>query len=207
LTSRIIRIRKHDLVNKLQTVEPHPHPNVVLEQYTTPADLAAEILFSACYEYGDIEGKSVLDLGTGTGRLAIGASILGASHAIGIDLDKSALKVAMKSCRRLEVKVDWILGDVESLGGQVDTIVMNPPFGTKRPHADTQFLQVAVRLAKIAYSVHKSSTRRYLTHWLHQHHAEAHSMAVTKIEIPHQFPFHKERRRQVNVDVVRVIRT
>ena len=72
LTSRAITIRKHDLAIRLQTVESHPRPNVALEQYAVPADLAAEILFRACYEFGDIEGKLVIDLGTGTGRLSLG---------------------------------------------------------------------------------------------------------------------------------------
>jgi len=94
LSARPIQIRKHDLAIVLQKISPHPSPKVTLEQYTTPADLAAEILFSACYLHDDIQRKRVLDLGTGTGRLAIGASILGAAYVVGIDLDADSIKLA-----------------------------------------------------------------------------------------------------------------
>lgn len=54
-----VQIRKHELAIRLQQVKPHPAPQVELEQYTIPADLAADILFAACYTYGDIEQKIV----------------------------------------------------------------------------------------------------------------------------------------------------
>jgi putative methylase len=99
LPTRPIQIRKHDLAIALQKVNPHPKPKVGLEQYTIPADLAAEILFTACYTHDDIQEKNVLDLGTGTGRLALGASILGAKTVVGVDIDASSIRVASRSAR------------------------------------------------------------------------------------------------------------
>jgi hypothetical protein len=64
-------------------------------------------------------------------------------------------------------QVDLVLCDVASLGGQrrlaADTVIMNPPFGTKRRGADTEFLRAAARIARGAiYSLHKSSTRGHI---------------------------------------------
>ena len=205
VSSKTIAIRKRDLAIKLQTIELHPTPRVTLEQYTIPADLAAEILFCACYVHDDVENKSVLDLGAGTGRLALGASILRASQVVGVDLDQTALEVAVRSCRRLGLEANWVLGDIKALRGPVDTVFMNPPFGTKRAHADTDFLGVALRLGDAIYSIHKSSTRSYLERWFREHDVDAERMISTKLEIPHQFPFHKKKRAYVEVDVYRIV--
>jgi len=202
--TRTVLIRKRDLARTLQTIGSHPKPKANLEQYTIPADLAAEILFLACYVHEDIEGKSVLDLGTGTGRLAIGAAMLGADYVIGIDIDRWALEVAASSCRRLGLRADWLLGDVGNLRGQVDTVLMNPPFGTKQPHVDVKFLQTALSLGKIVYSIHKSSTRQFVQRWLRQHDADSAPVISTGMEIPHQFDFHTRRRSCVAVDVFRI---
>jgi putative methylase len=207
LTSRTIRIRKHDLAINLQTVGSHPIPKVVLEQYSVPADLAAEVLFRACYEFGDIEGKTVIDLGAGTGRLALGASMLGAEYTIGAELDRLALEVGARNCKRLGLRVDWVLAEIETLRGPVDTVVMNPPFGTRSPHADTRFLQTALRIAKVVYSIHKTSTRKHLARWFGDHNGKANVILSTDMEIPHQFSFHKKRTRYVEVDVFRIVRS
>ncbi len=207
LPTRPIKIRKHDLAIALQKVKPHPKPDAALEQYTIPADLAAEILFTACYAHDDIEGKRVLDLGTGTGRLALGASILGARTVLGVDIDAPSIHVASQSARVLGVEADWVVGDIGIIRGSFDTVLMNPPFGTKQPHADIQFLQCAQSLAPVIYSIHKSSTRSFLGHWLENQGLKGERIMSTKMEIPHQFSFHRKPKRFVEVDVFRIVRT
>ena len=201
---RQVLIRKRDLTIKLQQVSSHPDPKVALEQYTIPAGLAASILFEACYVYDDIENKSVADLGTGTGRLALGASMLGADYVVGVDLDLLSLDVALRNARLLGLQPDWVRSDIENLRGKVDTVLMNPPFGTKQRHADTHFLQVALGLGTIVYSIHKSSTRPYLIRWLHGRADLTERILSAKMEIPHQFSFHRKRSHQVEVDVLRI---
>ncbi len=207
MSPRTVLIRKRDLAIKLQKVSPHPKPKVALEQYTIPADLAADMLFLACYSYGDIEGKCVADLGTGTGRLALGASMLGAGYVVGVDLDPVSLTVASRNSRLLGPQTDWVLGDIETLRGPVDTVLMNPPFGTKHRHADIRFLQAALRLGRIIYSIHKSSTRRFLTRWLREQQTEFERIITSKMEITHQFSFHRMRKRYVDIDVFRIERS
>ncbi|MGD0176204.1 MAG: METTL5 family protein [Candidatus Bathyarchaeia archaeon] len=204
LHPRQVLIRKRDLAIKLQQVSPHPDPKVALEQYTIPADLAANILFEACYIYDDIENKSVIDLGTGTGRLALGASMLGAEYVVGVDLDMPSLGVAIRHAKQLALRPDWVHCDIRSLRGRVDTVLMNPPFGTKQPHADIHFLEVALTLGTTVYSIHKSSTRRYLIRWLQGRADLTERILSARMEILHQFPFHRKQKHQVEVDVFRI---
>jgi putative methylase len=206
LSARPIKVRKRDLAIKLQRVSTHPQPKVALEQYTIPADLAAEILFSACYVYGDIDGKRVIDLGTGTGRLAIGASLLNAEYVVGVDIDPLSLAVAAKTSKLFGIHVDWVLANAETMRGRVDTVIMNPPFGTRQPHADTKFLSFAVGIGDVIYSIHKSSTRTFLNQWLQKRGYEASEIMTSKMEIPHQFTFHRKERRFVEVCVIRIRR-
>jgi putative methylase len=204
--TRAIRIRMRQLAIKLQTLDTHPRPKVALEQYTVPANLAARILFRACYEFGDIEHKSVADLGTGTGRLALGAAMLGAEYVVGVDLDPLALKVAVKNCARMRSKADWVLTDIDTLRGPVETVVMNPPFGTKRPHADIRFLQAALKIGKVVYSIHKAATREHLERWFREQGSESELIMTAEMEIPHQFSFHKKSRGFVEIDVFRAVK-
>lgn len=65
------------------------------------------------------------------------------------------------------VQIDFVLCDVSQLHQQQhlqpDTVIMNPPFGTKIKGADMQFLRVACSLGpQQVYSLHKSSTRNHI---------------------------------------------
>ncbi|MEM2102984.1 MAG: 50S ribosomal protein L11 methyltransferase, partial [Candidatus Bathyarchaeia archaeon] len=104
-------VRKRDLEQAIMRITVHPSPKAYLEQYMIPSETAAEILYLAAYTYDDVIGKTVIDLGCGTGRLAIAAALLGARNAVGVDIDKIAIKEAMKNAERLGVKtkIDWIV--------------------------------------------------------------------------------------------------
>lgn len=64
----------------LQTFE---NPKINLEQYTTTPHIAACILHTAQNVYGDIKGKTIADLGCGSGVLCIGAALLDAEYCAG----------------------------------------------------------------------------------------------------------------------------
>ena len=76
-------VRKRHLERILAKIKPHPSPKAYLEQYTTPPNIATEMLYMAAYSNHDIINKSILDLGCGTGRLSIGAALLGAKEVTG----------------------------------------------------------------------------------------------------------------------------
>ena len=207
MVSNEIPVRKRDLEIALQRVVPHPNPKVLLEQYTIPSDLAAHILFYACYTYGDIRGKSVIDLGTGSGRLALGAVMLGAKFVVGVDIDPESLQNALANSRRLGLEADWVISDISSLQGRFNTVLMNPPFGTKRRHNDVRFLRVALDLGEIIYSIHKATTMSFISRWLKEKNVTSESIIKTEMPIEHQFAFHRKRRYFVEVEVIRIRRT
>jgi len=151
-------VRKLDLELFLSQIQPHPSPTAGLEQYTIPVDVAATMLYMATYTYDDVVGKTVVDMGCGTGRLALGAAFLGAKCVVGIDIDKAAVKLAFESSVKLKLKsrVQWINADINALRGNFDTVLQNPPFGVQRRKADTKFLEKALEIGKKVYSLHKS---------------------------------------------------
>eukprot|EP00271_Cylindrocystis_brebissonii_P016581 TRINITY_DN4044_c0_g1_i1.p3 TRINITY_DN4044_c0_g1~~TRINITY_DN4044_c0_g1_i1.p3 ORF type:complete len:109 (-),score=29.80 TRINITY_DN4044_c0_g1_i1:1827-2153(-) len=76
---------------------------VELEQYPTGAHIAANMLYMVQSMYGDLEERTVLDLGCGCGILGIGAAMLGAEHVMGVDIDEDALSIAQENCAEMEV--------------------------------------------------------------------------------------------------------
>lgn len=85
-----------------------------LEQYPTPPDIAAHMLFAADAE-GDVEDALVADLGCGGCILGIGAALMGAMHVMAVDIDADALLVAAQNVEDAEVSVDLIKADVVKL--------------------------------------------------------------------------------------------
>lgn len=217
-------IRKLDLERLLSQVEPHPSPKPNLEQYTIPANVAATVLYIAAYTYNDIIDKTVLDLGCGTGRLALGAAFLGAKQVIGVDIDKTAVKVAFKNSEKigLKNKVQWIVADIGAIHGKFDTVIQNPPFGVQKRKADRKFLKKALKVGKNVYSLHKSSRRgeaflkklkasrtntvlafasNFIKRFVEGHNGKIKAVYPMLMTIPHMFNFHTKRRHEFLVDL------
>lgn len=186
-----------------------------LESYPTPANIAASILFSAEMDHGDIQGKIVCDLGCGDGIFAHGAALLGAKRVIGLDLDNNALSVARQNSKFLgtEDNTSFVLGDVSSffLEESVDTLFQNPPFGVRNRGADLSFLQKAISIAKVVYSIHLAGqdgkNRSFLTSKI-----EEFGGSITQIET-FQFPIkaiyerHTKQKHDITVDLYRIVRS
>ncbi|KAI9471615.1 hypothetical protein LPJ78_005663 [Coemansia sp. RSA 989] len=199
-------------------------PKVQLEQYPTTAHLAARILYTAENSFGDIEGKSVVDLGCGCGVLSIAAAMMGASSVVGFDIDKDALDIAQDNIDSFEVGeiVELIQANIcLDQGGTLalddrlvaklkfDTAILNPPFGTKPGNKgiDTVFLQAACAMATGAvYSLHKTSTREYLVKKAESWGFECEVLAELKFDVPMMYKFHKKKAVDINVDLLRLQR-
>jgi len=203
-------VRRLDLERLLLKIEPHPSPKAFLEQYTVPAEVASEMLFIAAYTNDDIIGKAVVDLGCGTGRLAIGAAFLGAREAIGIDVDRLGVGKAKENAESLALidKLSWIVGDIGVLHGKFDTVLQNPPFGVQRRTADRGFLLKALELAPVVYSLHKGgeSNRAFIKRFIEANEGKVTSVFQMRLDVPWMFKFHTRRRHEVSVDLYRIER-
>lgn len=201
-------VRRLELERLLQSVETNPSPKAFLEQYTIPADVAAEVLLTAAHMNNDIIGKNVADLGCGTGRLAIGAAFLGAVESVGIDLDASAVRIARKNAVKLSVRgiTQWIIGDLDVLHGNFHTVIQNPPFGVQRRSADRKFLVKALELAPVVYSLHKSGegSRAFIKRFIERRGGKVTSIYQMRLNIPRMFEFHTHSKHEVEVDLYRI---
>ena len=201
------RVKKQQLEILLQKVRGHPKPSPGLEQYSTPAAIAADVLWFA-YSLGDIAGKKVVDLGCGTGILGIGAKLLGAEEVISLDLDEAALGVAMKNASALGVDLSLLTVDVKDFPEPADTVVMNPPFGAQKSdlHADLAFLERALATAPVTYTFHKAETEAFVRQRVAELGGEATHRKAYTFPLPHSMPFHTEAVREIPVVMLRILR-
>ncbi|KAG0226349.1 Methyltransferase-like protein 5 [Actinomortierella wolfii] len=158
-----------ELEGYLQDVAIFEKPKIKLEQYPTTPHLAARMLYTAHTTYDDIENKAVGDFGCGCGILSIAAAMLGSAYNVGFDIDPDAIKIARSNCEEFEVDMDFILTDLsaspapgeetvgrgpyEMMKGKLDTILMNPPFGTKLKGIDMVFLKKGIDVRIFLYSL------------------------------------------------------
>ena len=71
-------------------------------------------------------GDAVLDVGTGSGILAIAAMLLGASRAVGVDLDPAAAEIAAANARANGVLVETLVGGLDQAPSDAyDVVVAN----------------------------------------------------------------------------------
>ena len=71
---------------------------------------------------------TVLDIGTGSGILAIAADLLGAKSAIGVDIDAQSVKTAIANAEinGVSEKTEFLVGDLaEKISGQYDIVCAN----------------------------------------------------------------------------------
>ena len=196
--------KKKHLEMAIQKVPKHPNPKVDLEQYSTPATIAADLLWNA-YSLGDIADKKVMDLGCGTGIFAIASKLLGAASAIGVDIDKDSTDLASSYCG----DVDFICSDICDLENDfdVDTIFQNPPFGSQKnakKGADLKFISKAIELSpKVLYSFHMASTEEFLISYFEKNNLEITHIFRYNFPIPKIYEFHTRESANVEVIVIR----
>ena len=228
MAKRMMKLQ--ELQSYLQGVEDFQNPKNEMEQYMTSPQQAAATLLAIESQYRDVIGKSVADLGCGTGMLGIGAAILGADYVLGVEKDEDAIEMCQQNLDDIEIPhVDLICLDVVLLNNMLksiehanpkldsiigcglykkfDTVIMNPPFGTKDEshNIDMLFLETAVLLSNCAvYSFHKSSTRKYIVEKKAKElNVKAEVLESFKFKLPKTYKFHKKKVDCVEVDFIR----
>jgi len=193
-------MKQRQLEILLEQVAVFESPSPSLEQYTTPAGIAAELLYFALMR-GDLV-DTVYDLGCGTGILAIGAALVDVPNVVGFDIDMNALMTARQSAKKLSVDVEFVCSSIQDVPGRVHTVIMNPPFGAQVRGNDRPFLVRALEVADVIYSIHNEGSYEFIKKFI--------SPAVIadryKVGFPlkRTFKFHKKDIEVVNVEIYRI---
>ncbi len=194
-------MRHAELLARLSSIRPFERPRADLEQVPTPPEAAATLL-EAALAAGDLAGRTVLDLGTGTGVLAIGAALLGADHVVGVDSDASALARAREEATRLQVRVQFECREVGAWPTGAQTVVMNPPFGAQRRGADRPFWDRAFALAgRAIYAFALADSRTFIARRALASSAYVESVRPVPWELVRLFPHHRRARVPIPVDL------
>ncbi|MEM0331861.1 MAG: METTL5 family protein [Archaeoglobaceae archaeon] len=180
------------------------NPKVHLEQYVTPPKLAAFIL-SQAELFEDL--KKVLDLGCGTGILAVGSALLDA-EAIGVDIDGEAIKIARRNAKKLGVFVEFLVCDVKDLCLKEKdfTTIMNPPFGIQRKHADRIFLEKAFKVSKVVYTIHSAGSEVFVKKLAIEKGFEITHLWKFLVPLKRTYSFHEKEYKEIAVEVFRLRR-
>jgi putative methylase len=201
---------KTRLTQQLGVVAGFDDPRVDLEQYRTPPDIAAHLIHTADLQ-GDIEDRIVVDLGTGTGMLALGAVLRGPQAVVGVDIDPDPLATARANERRVAAATDveWVRADATTVPLDPDaptTVVMNPPFGAQSgtEHADRGFLAAAAETSDVSYSVHNAGSEAFVDSFAADNGGTVTHAFAADLNLPHQFDFHESESQVIDIEVFRI---
>lgn len=206
-----MRLTKSKLKIQLSKLKEFEDPKLDLEQYPTPGDIAADILWNA-HMLKDIEDRTIIDAGCGTGRFGIGALLLGAKFVYFIDIDIEALNILKQNLGQFSYSNYRIINrdftKTRKTGlEQIDTIIQNPPFGTKQEHADRLFLLKAFRLAPVIYSLHKTASGRFIEAIIRDNDYERTHYWEYSFDLKQTQKFHKRKIHRIDVGCWRLRKT
>ena len=218
------------LESLLQQLDSFPDPKIHLEQYQTSALLASRILLDV---QEDLKDKTVLDLGCGSGIFTAGPLFLEADFVLGVDVDEDAIEVCRRNLEEIFVEEDnddsedtrntsikhWkssgnydlLVADITNsslfsrFSKSFNTVIMNPPFGTRVSGVDMSFLDLALDLATdTVYSLHKTSTRQFIARKIERMPGiQMKVVAELKFDLPASYKFHKHKSVDIAVDFIR----
>jgi putative methylase len=193
-------VRRDELVRRIQSVPLPPNPSASLEQVVTPAEAAVNLL-TALDRYVGLRGRSVLDLGCGTGRLAVGAALLGADPVTGVEVDPALVAIAREAARANDATVNFEISDVARWDRAADVVVMNAPFGAQRQHADRPFWERAFALAKRSVGAFASfESRNFIARLALDRGAHVVEVEPVPWNLPRTFPHHRAANVRLAVD-------
>lgn len=200
-------MHRRDIERRLQEVAGFEDPRIDLEQYPTPADVAAHFVHLAAMR-GDLD-RPVIDLGTGTGVLALGAALAGAPAVVGVDRDAAALATARANAARLGRAVTFVRGDATLpplCPSGPATVLTNPPFGARRGNegADRAFLGTAADLGVVSYSIHNAGSREFVEAFAADNGGRVTDAFAVELDVDRQFEFHTSERATVDAEAFRI---
>jgi len=202
----VFKMKQKELEILLQKVPYYDQPNPYIEQYMTPANIAADIIYTAC-QYNDIQGKTVVDLGCGTGIFSYGAKLTEAKEVIGVDIDEESIKIAKNFAEKNNTYIKFLVEDVKNVDLKCDSVIMNPPFGAQKSNrwADRGFIEKAFEISKITYSLHLTKTIDFIEKMVSSLDGEITNYKEYNFPIKHSFSFHNKKILNVDITLLRIL--
>ena len=201
-----LTMKQKDLEIILQKVPTYERPNPLIEQYMTPANIAADIIFTA-YQFGDIQDKKVVDLGCGTGIFSFGVKLVNAKEVIGIDIDKQCIEIAKNFAEENNEDIEFITKDVKDVDIKCDTVIMNPPFGAQKSNrwADRAFIEKGFEISNVIYSLHLSKTIDFIEKLVFSLDGEINFKKNYVFPVKHTFVFHEKKSAEFEISLLRIL--
>ena len=201
-----LTMKQKDFEIILQKVPTYERPNPFIEQYMTPANIAADIIFTA-FQFGDIQDKKVVDLGCGTGIFSFGSKLANAKEVIGIDIDERCIKIAKNFAEKNNEDIQYVTKDIKDVDIKCDTVIMNPPFGAQKSNrwADRRFIEKAFEISKVIYSLHLSKTIPFIEKLVTALNGEINFKKQYVFPIKHTYFFHKKKNENIDTTLLRVL--
>lgn len=204
-------MKKKELAVLLSKLKTFDKPKINLEQYQTEPEIAADALWIA-YMNGDVKGKTIVDLGCGTGTFGLGALVLGAKKVYFIEFDKETLSLAKENKRFLDAMLGKKLNarflhqDVRSFKKKSDVVIQNPPFGVQKTHTDKLFLLKAMETAPVIYSFHKIESKRFIERFTEEYGYKPVSIKEYDLPLKRVYFFHTKRVYKIKVGLWKIVR-
>ena len=199
-------MKQKELEIILQRVPNYERPNPFIEQYMTPANIVADIIYTA-FQFGDIQDKKVIDLGCGTGIFSFGTKLANAKQVVGIDIDEDAIKIAKDFAEKENQDIEYIVKDAKDVDIKCDTIIMNPPFGAQKSNrwADRRFIEKGFEIAKVIYSMHLTKTIDFIEKMVSSLNGEVDYYKKYEFTIKHTYSFHNKKAQKFDVTLLRIL--
>ena len=208
----------------LSQIDEFESPKIELEQYCTPADITAGLFEIIEVQDDNIRGKVVGDFCCGTAMYSIAASYFEPSKIVALEFDESAMEIAKANLdhyeltddvdlKQMDITQEFAADNETEYNEFFDTIIMNPPFGTKKNQGiDMQLLSCCVRGLKkggTLYSLHKESTSKFIVKYVQENHKDCSVELLSKIQfdLPNTYKFHKKKNAVTEVVLVKVCKS
>ena len=83
-------------------------------------------------------------------------------------------------------------------------IIQNPPFGSQKKYADRIFLEKALEVGDIIYTIHNTPTRDFIINYIESKNRTITNIFQADFKISKIYEFHKKKFINVPVDIYRI---
>lgn len=124
------RIHNGEPIQKvIQEVNFYGYPMEINLNVLTPSLETEELVSKTLFHLYEFDNPRVVDIGTGSGCIAVAISKEIRSSVEAVDINPKALEIARRNASKNEAEVNFLEGDMlKPLQGKYDCIVSNPPY-------------------------------------------------------------------------------